>query len=149
MYLNTGSWGRNIFVIKLTFEMLSVYRQQHSFLTYERMFLWKCRRFSQGQKMSRPEGESKPQSSDSCRMLWPLELSGTDIFCPMYFNTGSGGIDIFVVKLTFETLKCVRAALFNFYAGTDVLVKVMTFYKRKMSRIEGNPPPPSPMFLIS
>ena len=39
------------------------------------------------QKMSRPEGDSNPHPSDSCRMLWPFELSGPDICCPMFFDT--------------------------------------------------------------
>ena len=30
------------------------------------------------QKLSRSEGDSNPQPSDSCRMLWPFELSGSD-----------------------------------------------------------------------
>ena len=39
------SFGMDIFVVKLTFEMLTVRRQQHSFSTYEGMFLWECRSF--------------------------------------------------------------------------------------------------------
>ena len=31
--------------VKLTFEMLTVRGQQHSFSTHERMFLWKCQSF--------------------------------------------------------------------------------------------------------
>ena len=31
--------------VKVTFEMLAVRRQQHSFSTHERMFLWKCQSF--------------------------------------------------------------------------------------------------------
>ena len=34
-----------IFEVKLTFEMITVRGQQHSFSTYERMFLWKCQSF--------------------------------------------------------------------------------------------------------
>ena len=34
-----------IFEVKLTFELLTVHRQQHSFSTHKRMFLWKCRSF--------------------------------------------------------------------------------------------------------
>ena len=33
------------FLIKLTFDMLTVRGQQHSFSTHERMFLWKCQDF--------------------------------------------------------------------------------------------------------
>ena len=44
------------------------------------------------------------QPSDPCRMLKVFELSGPGICCPMFFNAGFGGIDIFKVKLTFEML---------------------------------------------
>ena len=78
------------FQVKLTSEMLTVRGQQHSFSTHER----KLSKFLR-QKMCRPEGDSNPQPSDSCRMLLPFELSGPEIFCPMFLNTSSGGIDIF------------------------------------------------------
>ena len=35
----------NNFKVKLTFEMLTVRGQQHSFSTHERVFLWKCQSF--------------------------------------------------------------------------------------------------------
>ena len=54
--------------------------------------------------MCRPEGDSNLQPSDSCRILQPFELSGPDICGPMFLNIGSGGVDIFEVKLTFEIL---------------------------------------------
>ena len=67
MFFNTGSGGVDIFVVKLTFEMLTVLEQQHSFLT--RMgVLVKVSKFLR-QKMSRPEGDSNPQSLNSCQML--------------------------------------------------------------------------------
>ena len=43
------------FEVKLTFEMLTVHGQQHSFSTHEYMLLWKCQSF--WEKMSRPEGD--------------------------------------------------------------------------------------------
>ena len=42
---NTGSGGIDIFKVNLTFDMLTVRRQQHSFSTHERVFLWKCKSF--------------------------------------------------------------------------------------------------------
>ena len=45
MFLNTGSGGRDIFEVKLTFDMLTLRVQQHSFSTHERVFLWKCQSF--------------------------------------------------------------------------------------------------------
>ena len=38
-------WWYRYFQVKLTFEMLTVCGQQHSFSTHERMFLWKCQSF--------------------------------------------------------------------------------------------------------
>ena len=43
--LNTGSNSIDIFEVKLTFEMLTVCGQQHSFSTQERVLLWKCQSF--------------------------------------------------------------------------------------------------------
>ena len=161
--LTMGSSMQDIFEVKLTFEMLTVRGQQHSFLTHKRVFLWKCQYFwdrkcldlrgtrtpnlrihaecfnllsYQGQtfavpcfehwlwwhrhfwskvniwnvncaqatafifdtwtgvlvkvskflrqKMSRPQRDSIPQPLDSCQMLYPIELSGLDICCPMF-----------------------------------------------------------------
>ena len=45
MFLNTGSGGIDIFEVKLTFEMLTVRGQHHSFSTYERVSLRKCQSF--------------------------------------------------------------------------------------------------------
>ena len=45
MLLNTGSGGIDIFEVKLTFDMLTVRGQQHSFWTHERVFLWKFQSF--------------------------------------------------------------------------------------------------------
>ena len=38
-------WYRHFFQVKLAFEMLTVRRQQHSFSTHDRMFVWKCQSF--------------------------------------------------------------------------------------------------------
>ena len=38
--LNTGYGGIDVFEVKLTFELLTVRGQQHSFSTHERMFLF-------------------------------------------------------------------------------------------------------------
>ena len=47
------------------------------------------------QKISRPERDSNPQPSDSCRMLLTIWAISARHLLPMFFNTGSGGIDIF------------------------------------------------------
>ena len=41
---------------------------------------------------------------NSCSIVYPFELSGPDICCPIFLNTGFGGLDIFEVKLIFEML---------------------------------------------
>ena len=66
------------FLVKLSFEMLT-------FLTHERMFLGKVSKVYR-QKMSQPEEDSNPQTSNSCRILWSLELS--DILCPIFWILG-------------------------------------------------------------
>ena len=43
-------------------------------------------------------GSSSSQPSESCRMPYSFELSCLHICCHMFWNTGSGGMDIFVVK---------------------------------------------------
>ena len=55
----------------------------------------------------------------------------------MFLNTGSGGIDIFKVKITFELLTVLRARAFIFDTRTGVVVKVSKFLRQKMSRPEG------------
>ena len=54
------------------------------------------------------------QPSDSCRMLEPFELSGPDICCPMFLNTGFGGIDIFLSKVNIWNVNCAWATAFIF-----------------------------------
>ena len=64
---DTGSGGIDISEVKSTFDMSTVRGQQHSFSTHERVFLLKSKFL--WKKISRPEGDSNPQPSDSCRML--------------------------------------------------------------------------------
>ena len=120
-------YWKYIFEVKLTFEMLIVRGQQHSLSTHERMFLWRCKSF-----WDRPGG-IEPQPADSCQMLCPFELSGPDICCPMFLNTGSGGIDIFLDKVNIWNVNCARAATFIFNTWMDGLVKVSRFLRQKKS----------------
>ena len=93
------------------------------------------------QKMSRPEGDSNPQPSYSCRMLQPIELSGPDICFPMLLNTGSGCIDIFKVKLTFEMLT-VRGQQHSFSRQERVFLrKCQSFRDRKCLDLRGTQTP--------
>ena len=41
-----------------------------------------------------------------------LSYQGQTFAVPCFFNTGSGGIDIFKVKLTLKNVNCVRATVF-------------------------------------
>ena len=126
--MNSGQM--DVFEVKLTFEMLTMRGQQHSFSTHELVFLGKVSKFLR-QKMSRPEGDSNLQPSDSCRMLQPIELSGPDICCPMLLNTGSDGVDIFEVKLTFEMLT-VRGQQHSFSTHERVFLgKCQSLWDRK------------------
>ena len=58
--------------------------------------------------MSQSEGDSNPQHPDSYWMPWPLKLSGSNICCPLCWNTGPGGIFIYIwyilVKLTVDII---------------------------------------------
>ena len=86
-------------------------------------------------------GDSNPQPSDSCWMLYPLELSGPHICCPIYLNTGSGFADIFEVKLTFEML-AVRGQQYLFLTHQWVLLwKCQRFRDIKCLDLTGLEPP--------
>ena len=49
------------------------------------------------QKMSRPDGDLNPPTFGFMPNAITIGLSGPDICCPMFCNTGSGGIDNFEV----------------------------------------------------
>ena len=97
-------WRYRVFLSKVdVWNINSVWATAFMFDT-RRDVLVKVSKFLR-QKMFRPEGDSNPQPLDSCRILFPFELSGPDLWCPMFLNTGSGGIEFFFkVKLTFEML---------------------------------------------
>ena len=85
--------------VKLTFEMLTACGEQHSFSTRERMFLWKChnfwdRNFSTWGGLEPPTYGFMPNALT----IWAI------ICCPMFFNTGPDGINMFKLKLSFEML---------------------------------------------
>ena len=74
--------------------MLTVRGQQHSFSTHERVFLWKCQSFWD-RKCLDLRGTQTPNLRIHAECSNVFELSGPVIYCPMFFNTGSDGIDIF------------------------------------------------------
>ena len=71
---NTDSGGIYLFLVKMTFEISTVGRQQHLFSTHGQMFLRKCRSFLW--KIFRPRGKLNSQPSDSCRMLYHFSYRG-------------------------------------------------------------------------
>ena len=115
------------FEVKLTFEMVTV--RQHLFWIHDHIFLWNCRRFWDKNASIWGELETFGFMSNALT-IWVL--SGPDICSPMFWNTGSGGIDIFVVKLPFAMLTVRRATSFIFGSRTDVLVKVSKFLREKI-----------------
>ena len=91
----------SVFSVVKLFELLTVRGQQHSFSAHERMFLQKCQRFGD-RKCFDPRGTWTPNLRIQSECSNYLSYQG--IWFPMYMSTGSGGMDIFVVKLTFEML---------------------------------------------
>ena len=51
--------------VKLTFEMLTVRGQHHSFSTHERIFLWKCQSFRDRKCLDLPHGRFSTASDNS------------------------------------------------------------------------------------
>ena len=98
------------------------------------MFLWKFQRFETENVSTR--GNSNPPNRGFMPNALTIELSGSDIFCPifcpMFSNTGSGGIDNFEVNLTFEILT-VRGQQHSF----STQCQVSRFFRQQMSRTEG------------
>ena len=68
------------------------------------------------QKMSRPQGDSYPKPSGSCRMPQPLEQSGPDVWRLKFLSTGSGGIDNFSLISRLRQHVCIIALLYYRYA---------------------------------
>ena len=92
-----------IFEVKLTFDMLTVRGKQHSFSAHERVFLWKCQSFWD-RKCLDLKGTRTPKLRINAECFNLLSYQGQTFAVPCFFNTGSGGIDIFEVKLTFDML---------------------------------------------
>ena len=75
---------------------------------------------------SRPEGDSNPQSSDSCRILNQLSYQDETFPAPTYISSDSGCIDIFVVKLRYEMLT-VRGQQHSFSTYERMLLRKCIF----------------------
>ena len=95
--VQSSRWNRSItiFEVKLTFEKFTVHGQQHSFSTHGWVFLWKCQSFWD-RKCLDLRTTRTPSLRIHAECSNYLSYQGQTFFCPMFLNTGSGGIDIFV-----------------------------------------------------
>ena len=96
IFWNSGSGGIYICVVKLTFEMLIVYRQQHLFANHEWMFLRKCRSIRDRQFLN--PGRLKPPTIgfNAPTIQWP---------CQTFVNPCFGTLDL-VVHMYLLTARC-------------------------------------------
>ena len=74
-------WRYRFFEVELTFDMLAVRRQQHSFPTHECFFLVKVSKFLR-QKMSRPEGTRTPNLRIHAKCINLLSYQGQTFAVP-------------------------------------------------------------------
>ena len=133
--LNTGSGGIDIFAVKLTFELLTVRRQQHSFSTHERLFLWKHQSFWD-RKCLDLRGTRTLNLRIHADCSNPFSYQG-QTFDLLVLNTGSGVIYIFGVKLTFELLTvCGQQHSFSTHERMP-LWKYQSFWDRKCLDLRG------------
>ena len=80
---------------KLSFEMLTVRRQQHSISTHERTFLWMCQSFW-NRKWLDLRGTRTPNLRIHAECSNHLSYQGQKFAVPCFLNTGSGGIYIYI-----------------------------------------------------
>ena len=92
-----------ILKIKLTFHMLTVRGQQHSFPTHERVLLWKCQSFWD-RKCLNLRGLEPQTFGFMLNALTFWAFRARHLLSNVFFNTGSGAIYIIEVKLTFDML---------------------------------------------
>ena len=60
-----------------------------------------------------------------------MELSGPDICCPMFFNTGYGSVDNFWSTVSIWNVNCARATAFSFDTRAGVLVEMSKMSRQK------------------
>ena len=128
--LNTGSGGIDIFEVKLTFEMITVRGQQHSFSTHERKFLWKCQSF--WDKKCLDLGATRtPNLRIHAECSNYLSYQGQTLAVPC-FEHWLWLYRYFWSKANSWNVNCARATAFIFDTRTEVLVKVSKFLRQKM-----------------
>ena len=127
--------------VKLTFEMLTVRGQQHSFSTHERVFLWKCQSF-RNRKCLDLRGTRIPNQRIHAECSNLLSHQGQTFAVP-YFEHWLWRYRCFWSKVNIRDVNYARATAFIFDTRTGVLVKVSQLPRQKMSRPEedSNPQP--------
>ena len=126
----------NVFEVKLTFEMLTAHGQQHSFWTHERMFLWKCQSFWD-RKCLDLRGTRTINLRIHVECSNHSSYQGQTFAFPVFFSTGSEGIDIFEVILTFALL-AVHGQQHSFSTHEQMFLwKCQSFWDRKCLDLRG------------
>ena len=139
VFFNIGSGGIDIFEVKLTFDMLTVRGQQHSFTTHERVFLWKCPDFWD-RKYLDLRGTRTPNLRIHAECFSPLSYQGQTFAVP-YFEHWLWRYRYFWSKVNIWYVNCARATAFIFDTWTGAVVNVSKFLRQKMSRPEGDSNP--------
>ena len=120
---------KDIFQVKLTFEILTVRGHQHSFSTHERVFLWKCQRFWDRKCLNlRRTRTPNLRIHAECSNL--LSYQGQTFAVPC-FLTLALAVDIFSSKANIWNVDCARATAFIFDTRTGALVKMSKICDRK------------------
>ena len=139
--LNTSSGGIDIFGVMLTFDMLTVRGQQHSFSTHERVHLWMCQSFWD-RKCLDLRGTRTPnlRIHAECSNLLSYQVPTFAVPC---FEHWLWRYRCFWSKVYIWYVNCALATAFNFDTWMGVLVKVSNFLRQKTYRPEGdsNPQP--------
>ena len=132
---------RLFFEVRLTFEMLTVRGQQHSFSTHGRVFLGKFQGFWD-RKCLDLRGTRTPNLRIHAECSNLLSYQGQTFAVPCCWILALA-VQIFLSKVNTWNVNCVRATAFIFDTRTVVLGKVSTFLRQKTSRPEGvsNPQP--------
>ena len=100
--LNITPKSGDIFEVMLTFELLTVRGQQHSFLPTNGCSCESVKVFDTENVST--WGALEPPTFGFMPNALAIGLSGPEICCPMFLNTGSDGTDILEVMVTFEKL---------------------------------------------
>ena len=129
-----------IFEVKLTFEILTVCGQQHSFSTHQRVFLRKCESFRDRDWLDL-RGTRIPNLQIHAEWSNHLSYQGQTFAVLFFSDTGSGSTDIFQIKLTFETLT-VSGQQHSFLTHERMfLIKRQSSWNRKCLDLRGTRTP--------